>query len=220
MMTRDDVDGCVRALHAGAMSENEYIRRTAPYWNRIAGGIYRRWRKKLGTSAGREDVEQEFLLLVVHHSKLWDPSYGVPPTRYIVPNAVNRTTREIHRVRGAGVHGNPCKRPSRPEVTFSRFARPSGEDGAEIDPCDFAPTQPAQESDFALSEFYDYAEEESETREESIVIQGLRSFEGDTDAVADTICGSFTLRTMFGVKNLAQARSRVDEVVQSFVSAA
>lgn len=102
-----------RALCAGEIDFAEYTRRTAPDWNATAAYLIRRWGLPLG--ACHEDVVQELHLGAWASVSKWDPDWpgASPVERFVYWSAITRTKKWLHVQRGAGLSGNPDRKPSR-----------------------------------------------------------------------------------------------------------
>ena len=220
------VDELGHALRAGRITADTFLRATRPYWATIAHKIYRRWRKKLPDWAGPEDVEQEFLLLVVENIRFWQPG-GMPLVPFIVWSSTQRTQRAIHRMRGARIHGNEGKNKSRPETTFSRIAAKRmnrDPDARDFDPADMARIEPRQVDDMIVGEVFEMAIGRAKTTREALVLAALRENRGEPDCAAQDLYEEFATRVECGFVDVEHARrvvgSVVSDVVRRYVSAA
>lgn len=98
-----------------------FWRVTRHIWRGIAANLYSRWTPPAGVTV--EDVEQQ--LLMVTWDLLckggFDTSRGRTLADYIIFNACNKAKYYLHQQRGANLHGNHDKNPSRAAQTFSEL---------------------------------------------------------------------------------------------------
>jgi DNA-directed RNA polymerase specialized sigma24 family protein len=98
----------------GRVSFNEFARGARPQFTALATYLARRWSPPSWLTI--DDLEQELLLGVWRSVWDWDPTRGVPIKRFVIFNAVAHAKRELHRARGACLHGSPDKALSRMET--------------------------------------------------------------------------------------------------------
>ena len=97
-----------------------FASRTRYDWERLAGSLLSRWSAPIEV----DDLRQAMLEAAWQLLPKWDPTKG-SLRRFIVFNAVQHAKREIHRARGASLHGSADFSKSRllvgvlPDVSFA-----------------------------------------------------------------------------------------------------
>ena len=87
-----------------------FIAATDPGWVKLATFLHRRWPLPYGIDA--EDVKQDMLLGAWRKLPLHDPDRA-PFGDYVIFHGMDYATKRIHKARGAVLHGNAGKNPSR-----------------------------------------------------------------------------------------------------------
>lgn len=128
----------------GEIDFGQFVPATRREFRAMALYLLRRWRSPDWFTV--EDVEQELYVEAWRHVWKFDPSRGVSFTKYITWNVMGAAKRELHRARGAGLHGSPDRRPSRFESNLSSF----GDDG-EGDALLVGLAEPAHAEDAAIA---------------------------------------------------------------------
>jgi hypothetical protein len=200
---------------SGAITEDAFLRATGSFWRHRGADLYRNWRRKLPPSVDVEDVTQELMTHAIRAGRKAEVGRG-DLAAYVVWSAVHRTQREIHRMRGARLHGNDAKNPGRPEVTFADYeARGkrshNGIDDVQRRVVDRTPVAGEQDREAEIRETLTFAIEAATTPREAMVLMVLRESGGSPDAAAVRIFEDFAAD--FGVKNVEQARRVVGRTV-------
>src|ERR1019366_136805 len=200
------------SVAAITIAQDVFVRATSPYWRRVALDVYRRWRRKLPSTVEFEDIEQEFTMQVLEHVPHWDPGTGMPISKFVCWAATHRTQREIHKMRGARIHGNEGKNKGRPETTFSAYSAKRASHGArdgrpeDVDPCDLVPLYATQDV------------------REALVMLALQNCDGDPDDAAVKLFESFSSRVECELRDVEHARrvvlGTVHDVMGPYISAA
>ena len=89
---------------------SRFVEATDPAWEKLATFLHRRWPLPYGI--GIEDVKQDMLLGAWRKLPMYDPSrasFG----DYVIFHGMDFATKRIHKQRGAILHGNAGKNPSR-----------------------------------------------------------------------------------------------------------
>lgn len=210
-----------RARVAGEIGDNEFLRRTWQVWVGVTGRLWRRWRRKLPTDIGPDDVQQALMLLALEFVAKCDParlteggSYG----GYIVWCATRRTQRQIHKWRNAKLAGDESKNPGRFERCFASLSTREDERredfvarvaGESADPVERIETERAFREHLAGSE----------TVREALVLLALQRAEGSVDGAAEAIWASYPARVECGARSARHARALVREVVGALTEA-
>lgn len=210
-----ELDEAMLAYRAGSISGNELLKLTGPKWRRVARDLHHRWRKKLPAWVEPEDVEQELVLQVFEHVNAWDPERGMPVGAFVVWAATHRTQREIHKMRGARLHGNEGQNPGRPERTFSNLQGRRGDDGErmEFDPTSLTPERALQCEAASVEQVLSVAIENARSVRDVLILYALRESGGEPDEAACRIFESFSARVQCGVRDAGHARSLVRRVI-------
>lgn len=225
-----EVDEYGMALWGQKITENAFLKATQPHWNRIAVDIWRRWRKKLPAATEFEDVAQEFLMQVLHHVPQWSPDKGMAIGKFLAWAATKRTQREIHKMRGARIHGNEGKNLGRPETTFTAYSARRASRGAKdgrpevVDPSDLVPIHATQDVRAALREILSDALVDAVTVREAFVMLALQNSDGDPDDAAAKLFAEFSSRVECELRDVEHARRVVcctaQQVLGQYISAA
>jgi Sigma-70 region 2 len=218
---RDAFDADAQAALDGQISEGEFLRRTRPFWRRIAVQLWRRWRRKLPSWVEIADIRQELQILAIQHLHTWDPGRGLRIGAYVVWVATKRAQRQIHRWRGAKLSGNESRNKSRVEINFTRQYRLSSgqycqlsEDGVEQNvPARFE----SAEDRIERGEKFDEVMGECRTVAEAVVLLTLRECDGSVQETAAAIWENFRVRVECGLQEPEQARALVGSVVSRLV---
>src|ERR1019366_303074 len=218
------------SVAAITIAQDVFVRATSPYWRRVALDVYRRWRRKLPSTVEFEDIEQEFTMQVLEHVPHWDPGTGMPISKFVCWAATHRTQREIHKMRGARIHGNEGKNKGRPETTFSAYSAKRASHGArdgrpeDVDPCDLVPLYATQDVRAALREVLSDALVDAVTVREAFVMLALQNCDGDPDDAAVKLFESFSSRVECELRDVEHARrvvlGTVHDVMGQYISAA
>jgi hypothetical protein len=200
---------------SGATTEDAFLRVTAGFWRRRGEDLYRNWRRKLPPSVDAGDVTQELMTQALIAGRKADAGRG-DLAAYVVWSAVHRTQREIHRMRGARLHGNDAKNPGRPEVTFAdyegrRAKRSTDGETRNYTALDMAPTAAEQDRDAEIRQTLTFAIEASTSPREAMVLLALRESGGSSDTAAVRLFEDFAAD--FGIENVEQARRVVGRTV-------
>jgi DNA-directed RNA polymerase specialized sigma24 family protein len=200
-------------LRAGKLPFAEFVRRTAPHWDRMAAALMRRWRVPAGVE--RADVVQELLLAAWRLVPEWDPARGPTLHHYVAWNASIRAKKWLHKQRGAKRWDDAA--PSRHARAFT-----------ELDPDGLDPGR----WDRLLQAGYDAeleaAEQEEVLRalgrlerpEEADLLLLLFDCAGDLDAAAERLCREPAARLAYRVGDVGAARRVLRRVAMVAASAA
>jgi hypothetical protein len=85
-----------------------FVSRTRNDWETLATSLLNRWTAPIEV----EDLRQAMLECAWQLLPKWNPSLG-PLHRFVVWNAVNEAKRQIHKARGANIHGSADKSSTR-----------------------------------------------------------------------------------------------------------
>jgi len=224
-MKSTEIEQFGTALFRGEITQDKFVRATSHHWRRLALDLYRRWRKKLPPSVEFEDVEQEFLMQVLAHLPQWDASAGMPISKFVSWAATKRTQREIHKMRGARIHGNEGKNKGRPETTFTAYSAKRASHGSrdgrpeDVDPCDLVPLHATQDVRAALREVLSDALVDAVTVREAFVMLALKNCDGDPDDAAAKLFESFSARVECELRDVEHARRVVTETIHDAMGA-
>lgn len=120
------------ALARGEVSFDEFARRTATDWTRLAGKVYSAWRRNLPVGVSLDDIRQEMLLHAWLAVGEYDTSRGGMSLKsYVVYMACAKATRFVHEQRCAKRRDDHA--PSRHPVTFTELLRIDDEPGKALD---------------------------------------------------------------------------------------
>jgi hypothetical protein len=220
-MMDDRLEERARALRAGTITADEFLRATAQRWRMMARAAFRRWGRKLPDWVELADLEQEAMMLALDKVAQWDASRGSGIAGYVVWSTTMRLNRKIHGMRGANIHGNAGKNPSRFEKNFSKMSsvRRGGEkEGSAFGPRreftpDFVPVRAAQEDIAAAREALS-AEGPAAELSERVVLAALLESDGVPNEAALKIFASFAARVSCGTQNWEAVEELVDGVVR------
>jgi hypothetical protein len=199
-----------KALRAGEITKNEFVRRTADRWRRTSQHLYSRWRRKLPQWVEREDVEQELVLLALEYVTKWTPGRGASLPSYVLWCSIHRAQRKMDHWRGASLSGNSGKNPGRHELTFSRIASPDGDDpgtrvpGENDDPLDLIES----------GEEFEVAMARCQTVRQALVMLALRATRGDVERAAWSLHRNFRSRLECDIESVEHAEEVIREVVE------
>lgn len=210
-----ELDEAMLALRDGRSTGDKFLRATGPRWRKIARDLHHRWRKKLPAWVEVEDIEQELVLQVFEHIGEFDPARGMTIGGFVVWAATHRTQREIHKMRGARLHGNEGQNPGRPEKTFSNIRGQRGDDGErmEFDPTSLFPAKAQQFEDASVEQVLSDAIQRAQTVRDVLILYALRESGGEPDEAACRIFESFSARVQCGVLDAGHARSLVRKAI-------
>jgi DNA-directed RNA polymerase specialized sigma24 family protein len=121
-MATKNLETSARRLHGGEIAFNGYTRAVRDEYERIAAMLTRRWVPPGWVE--QEDVVQD--LFVATWESIWkyDAARGASIGDFVVFNAISRAKRQLHKARGANLHGSSDRNPSRMEVAFSSLGQP------------------------------------------------------------------------------------------------
>lgn len=209
-------EAAARARVAGTIDDDAFLRRTMGVWQVVTARLWRRWRRKLPTYIGSEDVQQALMILAVQYVKKCDParlgtgcSYG----GYIVWCSTRRTQRQIHKWRKAKLSGRESANPGHIERPFSSLHRPDDarEDyearipGENRDPLEVIESDRVFHENLALSR----------SIREALVLLALRRAEGSIDGAAEEIYRSYPARIECGVRDVKHAKRVIRDVLEA-----
>ena len=208
-------------MREGRVSGDAFFRLARRKLGFIARDVWRGWRRKLPMWVEYEDVEQALHVQVLHYVPKWRPERGERIWDYVIWSAVHRTQRQIHKWRGAKIHGNEGKNESRAELAFSRVFRndPQYQEDAssriDVVLSRHAPLPEPPEDGLDHDAEYEDLLRQARTPREAIVLRALREH-GTIHGAARFIWDDFSLRIECGVtSDEAQVARVVREVVEA-----
>jgi DNA-directed RNA polymerase specialized sigma24 family protein len=216
-LDREGFEEACRLRWEKKITENEFVRRTAPTWRRLSRTIYSAYRSRLPAWAGREDVEQELVLRALRHLPDWRPG-GTTISSFVRFCATHRTKRELDSWRGASTSGNSGKNPGRSEVAFSTLEGNRSDEARE----DIGSRQAAEEFDpvehlDSEAEFGE-AMRKCRTVRQAFVAIALRAAGGDVAGAARLLMRNGRMRLECGMlRDEAHAQRVVREVVEELL---
>ena len=204
-------EAAARARVANQIDDDEFLRRTWRTWVVVTARLWRRWRRKLPTDIGPDDLQQALMLEAIDHVKKCDPSrltergsYG----GYIVWCAARRTQRQIHRWRRAKTERGA----SQYERNFSSLTRRDDdrrEDyesrlaGDSADPVEQIEAERAFRAQLGGSE----------SIREALVLLALQRAAGSVEGAAAEIWDSYAARIECGARDVKHAARIVRAVL-------
>lgn len=108
-------------VRAGTDTFDTFAREHAGEFLKMARYVARRWRMPLWCD--EHDLAQEVALGCWEFVWRWEPHRDVSLERFVVFNALDRCKKKAHKARGAKLHGNAGRNPSRFEVPSSSLSR-------------------------------------------------------------------------------------------------
>ena len=157
------------------------------------------------------DLAQEVTLACWEFVWRWEPHRDVSLERYVTYNALDRAKKRAHKARGAKLHGNAGRNPSRFEMPSSSLSRDrqEGERSAEwMD--DFACSSPDQEEFVERGESLAHAGQDLLDCEQRI-LRHLREA-GSLAKAAEQVWADPVARRRAGIANRQQAARAVVRV--------
>lgn len=121
----------LEALRRQEITFDQFARRTATDWTRLAGKLYMAWRKNLPVGVELDDIRQEMLVHAWQAVGKYDNQRGgMSLKRYVVCVAWLKAVRFVHEQRNAKRRDD--KSESRHPVSFSELVKESQEDWTEV----------------------------------------------------------------------------------------
>jgi hypothetical protein len=111
------------SFREGRVTEREFFHVVERKLAYVARDLWFGWRKKLPSWVELVDVEQELRIQVLKFLPKWQPGRSEKIWDYVIWSSVHRTQRQIHKWRGAPIHGNEGSHPSRAEISFTALYR-------------------------------------------------------------------------------------------------
>lgn len=131
--TSEDLNAAMLDLHRGIIVADHFLRVASRKLSFLARDIWYGWRKKLPSWVECVDIEQELQIRVLEFVPKWDPSQSEKIWDFVIWSATHRTQRQIHKWRGASIHGNEGANPSRAELAISSVIKNEVGNGSKID---------------------------------------------------------------------------------------
>ena len=219
--TVDELNAALLLVREGRDSGNAFFRLARPKLGYIARDIWRGWRRKLPAWVEFEDVAQVLDQQILVYVPRWSPERCERIWDYVIWSAVHRTQRQIHRWRGAKIHGNEGKNESRAELAFSKVFRNDAqyqEDaGSRIDAIltKAKPVAQEPEAEIDRSAKFDEVLQHAKTIREALVLHALRACDGSILQAAAAIWEDFHARVECGLTHERQARKAVRETLEA-----
>lgn len=121
------MEEALSAFSKREISFDEFARRTAADWNRLATSVYRRWHRRMPLGVTVEDLRQELLLHAWLAVGDFDATRGVALKSFVVFMAMSKTTRFINQQRNSWRRNSDAE--SRYPIAFGVLAE--GDDARE-----------------------------------------------------------------------------------------
>ena len=169
--------------------------------------------RKLPAWVEREDVEQELTIQVIKSARKWQPKRGGGIGMYVGWGSLRRLRRVLNKWRGASIHGQESRNPSRVEIAFCRAF------GPDVDPMAKAPPIAADQVESAeAARAFDAMLQGARTSGEALVLLALRRTDGSVGESARLLYGDAGARLECGIRSEARARWMVLRTVRQLAA--
>lgn len=219
--TVEELNAALLLVREGGASADSFFRLARPKLRLVARDIWHGWRRKLPAHVEFADIEQVLCCQVLEHVPRWCPERCERIWDYVIWSAVHRTQRQIHKWRGAQIHGNEGKNKSRAELAFSRAfgndALYQEDPGSRIDAIlvKAAPPKEDPEGEAARERKFDELLQQTETVREAFALQALKEHDGSVQHAAAALWGDFHARVECGLTSERQALAVVREAIEA-----
>lgn len=194
------------AMRSGRLSFAEFERRTRPVWTNVAQKLLRSWRSPLAVSV--DDVRQELIVHVWIFAGHWKKDLGVPLSRFVMFNAIDKAKKWLHQQRNAY---------RRDDRSPSRFDRPVStlnlSEYAEEHLFDDIATAANQEE--ALTQREEMLAKAYDAEPEHRPALAALARTGDVELAAEYLHQSTPACLALGLESIADARHAVTKAIHS-----